>query len=86
MDYPCKKGGMESAKNKELAKAAQEEMKAEYTCEEMEKMLERSGFLIYEHLDAKGMTNQFFAEYNKENESDAMQAPEGVDYLLAVKK
>lgn len=83
MDYPC--NGMESAKNKELAKAAKEEMKAKYTYEEMEEMLERSGFLIYEHLDAKEMTKQFFAEYNKENESDAMQAPEGVNYLLAVK-
>ena len=61
-------------------------MKAEYTYAEMEEMLADSGFLIYEHLDPDEMTEQYFKEYNAHTPEHAMHAPEGVAYLLAVKK
>lgn len=86
MDYPLEEGGAESAKNRALAVAVQEEMQASYSVWEMEKMLAAYGFLVYVHLDAAEMTAQFFRSYNEKYPQRAMQAPKGVGYLLAVKK
>ena len=78
-DYPMNREGGESAKNRELAAAAGEAMKARYSYGEMEALLSRTGFLIYEHMDAGEATEAFFKD------SD-MTAPAGVGYCLAVRK
>lgn len=85
-DYPVYEEGAESIKNQELAKAAKEQMQSKYSYEEMEKLLEDSGFLIYEHHNESTATKQFFEKYNKVNPEHRMTAPKGVNYCLAVKK
>lgn len=66
--------------------AAGERMKARYDEKEMASLLEECGFLVYEHLDHKGMTDQFFADYNQQNPERSMEAPKGVCYVLAVRQ
>lgn len=61
-------------------------MKAEYSCEKLEALLSEAGFLIYEHLNAEEATEAFFTTYNSENAGHPMAAPEGVGYVLAVRK
>ena len=61
-------------------------MKAKYSYDEMETLLEEAGFLIYEHMNASEATETFFREYNHKNAEHRMTAPEGVGYCLAVKK
>lgn len=86
MDYPQVEDGEESRKNRELAKAAEEGMKAKYEKQEIEEILNKHGFLVYEHLDDQEMTKQYFELYNKKNINCEMKASKGVGYLLAVKK
>ena len=85
-DYPLSEGGAESRRNRELAAAAGERMKASYTYDEMEALLSDAGFLIYEHMDPDEATGTLFSEYNHRNAGHGMTAPEGVGYCLAVKK
>ena len=85
-DYPLSENGQESRRNRELAAAAGEQMKAEYTYDELEELLSESGFLIYEHLNAEEAGKRFFSEYNRMNPDESMTAPRGVGYCLAVKK
>ncbi len=85
-DYPLIEEGEESQKNRELAEAANESMKARYTYEEMEQMLADAGFLIYEHQNAEEADQAFFTAYNQAQPSHEMHAPQGVSYCLAVKK
>ncbi len=86
MDYPQSEDGEESRKNRELAKAAKEGMKAKYGKQEIEEILNKHDFLVYEHLDDQEMTKQYFIQYNKKNINCEMEAPKGVGYLLAVKR
>ena len=85
-DYPLSDGGAESRRNRELATAAGEPMKAKYTYDEMESLLSEAGFLIHEHMNAAEATKVFFREYNNKNTEHVMSAQEGVGYCLAVKK
>ena len=78
-DYPMSEDGEESAKNRALAAAAGEAMKAKYSYGELEALLSRTGFLICEHMDADEASEAFFKD------SD-MAAPAGVGYCLAVQK
>ncbi len=78
-DYPVSETGAESQRNRELAAAAGEIMKAKYSYEEMEALLSNAGFLIYEHMDAGEATDAFLKE-------SGMTAPAGVGYCLAVRK
>ena len=78
-DYPVSETGAESQRNRELAAAAGEMMKAKYSYEEMEALLSNAGFLIYEHMDAGEATDAFLKE-------SGMTAPAGVGYCLAVRK
>ena len=84
-DYPLAEEGEESRRNRELAAAAGETMKAMYSFEEMEALLSDAGFLIERHMDADEMTDTYFREYNRKNEAHGMKAPAGVAYCLAVK-
>ncbi len=85
-DYPLAEGGAESRRNRELAAAAGEPMKAKYSYDEMEALLSKAGFLIYERMNAAEATEAFFREYNHKNAEHIMTAPEGAGYCLAVKK
>lgn len=86
LDYPMQNPGEESEKTRKLASGAGEAMQAKYSYKEMEELLSEHGFLIYEHLDGEQMTETYFQEYNEKNPGHEMKAPEGVGYLLAVKK
>lgn len=86
LDFPLENTGTESEKNRKLAKAANEQMKAKYSYEEMEKLLVANGFQICEYLDANKMTEKYFEAYNSHNSEHTMKAPEGVGYLFAIKK
>ena len=79
LDYPINEEGRESARNRELAAAAGEAMKARYSYGEMEALLSKAGFLIYEHMDADEATEAFLKD-------SGMTAPAGVGYCLAVRK
>lgn len=85
-DYPQSSGGTESRRSRELAAAAGEQMKAQYSYDELEKLLSEAGFLVYEHLNADEATEAFFQDYNCSNREHCMTAPEGVGYCLAVKQ
>ena len=85
-DYPQSAGGAESRRNRELAAAAGEQMKARYTCDELEMLLAEAGFLMREHLDADKATQTFFQTFNENNMAHEMTATQGVGYCLAVKK
>lgn len=59
-DYPRSSDGTESRRNRELAAAAGERMKAQYSWDELEKLLSEAGFLVYEHLNADEATELSF--------------------------
>ena len=85
-DYPSDDDSTETQTNRLLAAGAGEQMKAGYPYNEMEKLLEENGFLIYEHLDHEEMTEQYFSEYNFSCPHHRIEAPKGVCYILAVKR
>ncbi|MCM3454575.1 class I SAM-dependent methyltransferase [Heyndrickxia oleronia] len=65
----------------QMASASGEPMTSCFTYDEMEKMLENSGLLIYEHLSPITINNQFFR-----NRTDYLSAFETIHYIHAVKK
>ncbi len=69
-----------------LAGGAGEAMLASYSYSDMEALLVNCGFLIYEHLEPKEITEQYFAEYNRANPQHIMSAFNNVNYCLAIKK
>lgn len=81
-DYHCS----EDEKLVSLAAGAGEKMQSTYTYLEIERLLSRFGYLIYEHLNAVEATEQYFSDYNKANPSRPMKTPENSAYCLAVKK
>lgn len=89
-DYPdqsfyTNEAGERAKKQSILAAGANENMLASYSYSHMEKLLEECGFLIYEHLTPKEMTEQYFEEYNKANKKHKITAFDNVNYCLAVK-
>jgi len=64
-----------------MAVASGEPMKSCFTYEEMEKMLENSGLLIYEHLAPDTINERYF-----DNRKDYLTAFETIHYIHAVKK
>lgn len=90
-DYPDQdaytdNAGDRSKKQKVLAGGANEVMLASYAYTEIEKLLERHGFLIYEHLIPAEITEQWFAQYNRKNPRHSITAFDNVNYCLAVKR
>ncbi|WP_318509090.1 class I SAM-dependent methyltransferase [Bacillus sp. T3] len=65
----------------QMAAATGEPMKSCFTYNEMEKMLENAGLLIYEHLSPLNIHDQFFR-----NRTDYLSAFETIHYIHAVKK
>lgn len=64
-----------------MAAASGEPMKSSFTYDEIEKMLEKSGLLIYEHLTPSTISDLFFS-----NRTDYLSAFETIHYIHAVKK
>lgn len=90
-DYPAKETDEKverarAQKQRMLAAEAQEEMQSSYTAADMEHLLARQGFLVYEHLTPEEITKQGFGAYNRENPTRPMRALDNVNYLLAVKE
>lgn len=85
-DYPEKDDSKETCINQALAKEANEAMQAQYSYVDIERLLEKCGFLIYEHLDYYEMTSQYFSHYNEAHPEHQMSAPKGVCYVCAVKQ
>ena len=85
-DYPSISNSEQTIKQEELAKEAQEEMKAKYSYNDIEEILSDNDFLIYEHLTPDEITEQYFKEYNNANQNSQMKAFDSVNYCLAVKK
>lgn len=67
------------------ANAANEKMVGSYSYIEMEELLAKSNFMIYEHLTPIEITKQYFEKYNKMNPNNLMTAFDNVNYCLAVK-
>lgn len=65
----------------QMASAGGEPMKSCFSYYEMEKMLENSGLLIYEHLSPSAINDRFF-----HNRTDYLSAFETIHYIHAVKK
>lgn len=64
-----------------MAAASGEPMQSYFTYKEMEKMLENSGLLIYEHLSPNTINELYF-----DNREDYLTAFETIHYIHAVKK
>lgn len=62
-----------------------ERIKVRYSCSEIELLLEECGYLLNEHLELTDMTQRYFAEYNDANQDYTICAPEGANYIFAVK-
>lgn len=86
LDYPTGGNGHHAIITRALAEAAGEQMQASYAPQEMRALLASCGFAILEELTAEEMTQRFFAEHNRTAPDLPMAAPEGVQYLLAVRK
>ena len=85
-DYQSHEDSPETTTNQVLAQGAGERMKAQYDEQEMASLLEEYGFLVYEHLNHKGLTDQYFSDYNHRSQGHPMEAPKGVCYVLTVRK
>lgn len=85
-DYPNEEYFKAQQKHSSLAKASNEAMKACYSYEEIEALLEEYNLVILEHLDPKEMTEEYFSDYNKANANYPMEAQKNVNYCLCAKK
>lgn len=80
-DYPNE---YKETKTEELAKLANEEMKSNYSYDEILKIAELPNMQIYEHLESVQIDNTYFYDYNTLN-TIKLKAPKGVSYCLLVK-
>ncbi len=90
-DYPdensyTEKAGERTKKQFMLAGVANEKMLACYSYSDIEQLLSAHEFLIYEHLEPQGITEQYFALYNEANPKNQMSAFDNTNYCLAVKQ
>lgn len=84
-DYPNKEACPKQALITKLANSLNESMLSTYTYQDIEEILSDNDFLIYEHLNSKELTNNYFDTYNTLNPNNKIIAPTGVSYCLAVK-
>ena len=85
-DYPDISRNRNKEINKELAKAADEKMQAEYSLDDIEAIADNAGFLIYENLDYSELDDIYFASYNLLNRGHEITVPKGICCCLLVKK
>ena len=57
-----------------------------FHCDDIERILETRGFLIYEHLEPEDLSLQYFDRYNAIYPARPMQPPHGVHFCLAVRR
>ena len=84
-DYPMS-SGTEGEKQKLLAQEAGEPMQAVYDYRELEQLLSRCGFRIYEQLEPAEITERYFQLHNLANPDSTMKAADNVAFCLAVRK
>ena len=84
-DYPIIEDSEKEEITRKLAKGANEEMKSKYSYEELELKFQEYDLLIYEHLNAEDINNEYFKEYNSKSKNKII-APKGVNYCLIVKR
>lgn len=80
------KAGERAKKLSAMAAVTNEKMLVSYSYMELEKVLDESNFMIYEHLTPNEITEQYFKKYNKANPNHQMTAFDNVNYCLDVKK
>ena len=87
-DYPQQQdtAAAQTQKQEQLAQAAGETMQAAYSEQELAQRLEQQGFLIYEHLQPREITQQYFTACNRADPAHPLQAFAQVNYCLAVKR
>lgn len=85
-DYPSRNETDYESTNRKLAQGAGEAMKARYSYEDIEKLADDAGLLIYEHLTAEDAAKAFFCSYNAEHEDEPMDTPAGVSFCYMVKR
>lgn len=86
LDYPTAGEGSAARTHQALAREAGEQMQARYEPEEMAALLTECGLTVREQLSAEDMNRRFFAEHNRLTPQKPLYAPEGVGYLLAVRR
>ncbi|WP_040197588.1 class I SAM-dependent methyltransferase [Candidatus Soleaferrea massiliensis] len=91
LDYPDRASGTDAAgerakKQQALAGEAGEQMLAGYSYREMEALLAKHGFYIYEHLTPAEITERFFELHNQADPAHPMTAQDNTNYCLAVKR
>lgn len=84
-DYPTIEDSDKQEITRNLAKGANEEMKAKYNYEELELKFEEYNLLICKHLNYEDINEQYFKEYNLKS-NNKIFAPKGVNYCLIVKR
>ena len=84
-DYPIIEDSEQEEITRKLAKGANEEMKSKYSYDELELKFQEYDLLIYEHLNAEDINNEYFKEYNSKSKNKII-APKGVNYCLLVKR
>lgn len=84
-DYPLETEDGENTVTQKLASGAGEKMKARYSYRELERLAEKSGFLIYEHLSRTEIDENLFALHNAfASGTGVMTAPEDFALCRAV--
>lgn len=85
-DYPNNKETIKEKLNQELTSSLNENMKSTYSYNDIENIGEYSNMLIYEHIDYNYVNKYYFTDYNNLNPNNKIYAPEGVNYVLLVKR
>ena len=85
-DYLDVGGSEDMRRQGMLARAAGEPMRQGYDYDTLEAMLDRCGFLIYDHLTPEALDERYFRRYNCANPGGEIHAMEGVNCCLAVRR
>ena len=85
-DYPNNDESETEILNQKLAEGAASEMKSKYSCDDIKRICEEGGLLIYENIGYKEINQEYFNLYNSLNLNNKILASKGVSYCLLVKK
>ena len=85
LDFPNEIETNSEKINKQLAQSAGEEMKSNYSYEDIESIANKNNLLIYEYLNYEDINKEYFYNYNILNPNNKISAPKGVNYCLLVK-
>lgn len=85
-DYPNNDESETEVLNQKLAEGAASKMKSKYSYNDIEKICEECGLLIYENIGYEEINQEYFNLYNSLNPNNRILASKGVSYCLLVKK